>query len=272
MTITELSITAVVILAAAAAAVWGLLRAVGDQNDHPIKDFTALDPATRVDPEFGAARAAAAMSRKNLQQSVLQAGMTQDDAANATANQREADHAAFVKGYEEIAAKRNASERTTHAEEIAKLTGGNVEWRGTGRVLVALLAAISLTALAACSGTPAQQTSSSKATVSASEAALAAAGHVIVSCYAVPACHTAAPVAQIKAAYDTAYNAVIAAQASADAGGTPDMTTTTAALGALQALVVALPTIQPAPVVTAPVTKSSFIDGGEWFHAIGEEI
>ena len=91
--------------------------------------------------------------------------------------------------------------------------------------------------LAGCSSTTPQ---SSVAAVSASEAALAAAGRTILVCYAVPRCATAAPKVQIRTAYDQAYTAATTAQAIADAGGTPDLTATTAAMSALQALVAQL--------------------------------
>lgn len=77
--------------------------------------------------------------------------------------------------------------------------------------------------------------------VSASEASLAAAGHVVLACYAVPACAAVAPKPAIKAAYDKAYSAVTQAQTVADAGGSPDLTATTAALSVLQGLVTQLP-------------------------------
>lgn len=79
------------------------------------------------------------------------------------------------------------------------------------------------------------------AAVSAAEASLTAAGKTILICYSVPRCNSAAPKTAIRAAYDTAYDAVTSAQAIADAGGTPDLVASTAALSALQALVVQLP-------------------------------
>lgn len=79
------------------------------------------------------------------------------------------------------------------------------------------------------------------AAVSAAEASLTAAGKTILICYSVPRCNSAAPKTAIRAAYDTAYDAVTNAQAIADAGGTPDLVASTAALSALQALVVQLP-------------------------------
>ena len=81
------------------------------------------------------------------------------------------------------------------------------------------------------------------AVVGGVQTGLAAAGHVVLACYAVPACEVkAVPLKpQIKAAYDAAYSAVTAAQSEADAGGSPDMTAATAALSALQGLVAQLP-------------------------------
>lgn len=95
-----------------------------------------------------------------------------------------------------------------------------------------------LLSLSACSSTTPQ---SSVAAVSASEAALAAAGKTILVCYGVPRCAAVAPKAQIRAAYDLAYDSVTRAQAIADAGGSPDMIASASALSALQALVVQLP-------------------------------
>jgi hypothetical protein len=85
------------------------------------------------------------------------------------------------------------------------------------------------------------QSQSSVAAVSASEAALAAAGRVVLACYSVPKCSAVAPKPQIKSAYDSAYSAVTQAQTVADAGGSPDMTAATAAMSALQRLVAQLP-------------------------------
>lgn len=82
---------------------------------------------------------------------------------------------------------------------------------------------------------------SSVAPVSASEAALAAAGRAVLACYSVPKCAAVAPKPQIKVAYDKAYTAVTSAQALADAGATPDMTATAAAMSVLQGLVAQLP-------------------------------
>jgi hypothetical protein len=91
-------------------------------------------------------------------------------------------------------------------------------------------------ALAACTSTATNQ-QKTVATVSATEATLAAAGRAAVACMATPVCSAPALKAQIKAAYDKAYNAVTAAQSVADAGGSPDMTAATAAIVALQNLI-----------------------------------
>jgi hypothetical protein len=108
----------------------------------------------------------------------------------------------------------------------------------TSRSFSALLLGSFVAWLAACSATTPQ---SSVAAVSASEAALAAAGKTILVCYGVPRCAAVAPKAQIRAAYDLAYDSVTRAQAIADSGGTPDMIASASALSALQALVVQLP-------------------------------
>jgi hypothetical protein len=97
-----------------------------------------------------------------------------------------------------------------------------------------LLACILLSACSSKPGTPV-------AAVSASEAALAAAGRTVLACYTVPACSAVAPKAQIKAAYDSAYAAVTQAQTVADGGGSPDLTASTAAMTSLQAIVAQLP-------------------------------
>lgn len=98
--------------------------------------------------------------------------------------------------------------------------------------------------LAACSST----TQSPVATVSAAEAALAASGRAALAYMQLPPCGGTATLcsaptvkAQIKIAYDQAYAAVTAAQATADAGGSPDMTAATAALTVLQNIVTSLP-------------------------------
>lgn len=99
---------------------------------------------------------------------------------------------------------------------------------------ILLLAALPL-AFAACAS------KSPVADVVAAEAALAASGRIVIACYAVPACNTVAPKDKIKLAFDTAYDAVTAAQATADAGGSPSMTAASAALAALQDIVTKLP-------------------------------
>jgi hypothetical protein len=105
---------------------------------------------------------------------------------------------------------------------------------------------LALLTLAGCQTQPASATAgpaaiSATASVSALEASLAAAGHAIVACYAAPKCAGVAPKSKIKTAYDAAYQSVTTAQGIADAGGSPDLTAAGLALGALQALVTALP-------------------------------
>jgi hypothetical protein len=97
--------------------------------------------------------------------------------------------------------------------------------------------------LAACGNTP-SNVSATKATISAAEGTLTAAGKAVVGCYAVPACNAkaTAPIkAQIKQAFDSAYGLVTSAQATADAGGSPDLTAMTAAVNALEAAMTQLP-------------------------------
>lgn len=94
--------------------------------------------------------------------------------------------------------------------------------------------------LVAC-GTSTTSRERALANVSATQASLAASGRIILACYTVPHCNAVAPKAKIKAAYGEAYTAVTAAQASADAGETPNMTASTAAMQALQGLVNQLP-------------------------------
>lgn len=98
-----------------------------------------------------------------------------------------------------------------------------------------------LSMLAGCATTPAGTPPDTRAPVTAVQAALTAAGQVVLACYSVPACSKAAPKAQIKTAYDAAYDAVVQAQAVADSGGSPDMTATAATLAVLQGLVAQLP-------------------------------
>ena len=107
----------------------------------------------------------------------------------------------------------------------------------------ALALALTVMAVTGCSSTATTQ-QKTVAAVSASEASLVAAGRVVMACYSVPACDKVAPKAQIKKAYDAAYDAVTAAQATADAGGTPTATAEAAAASAvatLQGLVAQLP-------------------------------
>jgi hypothetical protein len=112
----------------------------------------------------------------------------------------------------------------------------------TGVGFVLAVATIALL-VSGCSSTATTQ-QKTVAAVSASEASLVAAGKVIMACYSVPACDKVAPKAQIKKAFDDAYSAVTAAQATADAGGTPTATAEAAAASAvatLQGLVAQLP-------------------------------
>jgi hypothetical protein len=115
-----------------------------------------------------------------------------------------------------------------------------------GRIAAAICLVSGLAlGLAAC-GTS-QQTNI--ANVSASEAALAGSGHAALAYLQLPVCTgTNGPIcsnptikAQIKLAYDQAYSAVTAAQTVADSGGNPDMTAATAALTALQNVLLNLP-------------------------------
>ena len=110
--------------------------------------------------------------------------------------------------------------------------------------LAALLAAL---ALAGCANT-ASAPKAPAAAVAAAEASLAAAGQVALSYMRLPPCgggtqlcSATALKAQIKAAYDAAYEAVVAAQAIVDSGGTPDMTKVQSALTSLQNIVTMLP-------------------------------
>ncbi len=110
----------------------------------------------------------------------------------------------------------------------------------TGVGFVLAVATIALL-VSGCSSTATTQ-QKTVAGVSASQASLTAAGKVVLACYSVPKCNAAAPKAQITKAFDTAYDAVVAAQKAADAGGTPDTTAETAAMAALQDLIAKLPT------------------------------
>lgn len=105
-----------------------------------------------------------------------------------------------------------------------------------------------LVILAALAAAGCAAKNSSVATVSASEAALGASGRVAIAYMQLPACGGSATLcaqptikASIRSAYDRAYTAVTAAQAIADAGGTPDMAAASAALLALQDIVTGLP-------------------------------
>lgn len=119
----------------------------------------------------------------------------------------------------------------------------------TSRGFVVLLWGALAVWLAGC-GAPAEPEASAPAprpavaAVSASQATLAAAGRVVMACYAVPACAAVAPKAKIRSAYDAAYDAVVAAQAVADTGATPDMSATTAAMVVLRRLVTQLPPVK----------------------------
>ena len=87
------------------------------------------------------------------------------------------------------------------------------------------------------------------ATVSATEAALAASGKVAVAYMQQPPCtgsngplcSDAELKAKIKLAFNAAYDSAAEAQAVADAGGTPNMTALNAAMAALQNLLANLP-------------------------------
>lgn len=92
--------------------------------------------------------------------------------------------------------------------------------------------------------------SSSKATVVAAEAAIAAAGQVALPYMALPPCGTpTAPAlcsspqvkANIRSAYDAAYTAATGAQKDADAGTPVDTVALNAAIATLQSAVAALP-------------------------------
>jgi hypothetical protein len=104
-----------------------------------------------------------------------------------------------------------------------------------------LVATTSLLVLASCGQTGTTPNDNAKAAVAAAQSALTGVGDTILACYQVPSCSKVAPKQQIKDAYAGAYAAVTKAQATADAGGTPDMTGTTAAMSALQSLMTKLP-------------------------------
>lgn len=101
-----------------------------------------------------------------------------------------------------------------------------------------ILVALIVLTLAGCA-----QKQDARATVSASQASLAASGKVAMAYLHLPVCPVSAPVCgtpsirnQIKVAFDQATDALNAAQATADAGGTPDMVAATTALKTLQEL------------------------------------
>ena len=106
-----------------------------------------------------------------------------------------------------------------------------------------LLPVVALLALGACS------TKTQVADVAAAEAALTASGNVALAYMSLPPCGTAGVTlcssptvkAQIKTAYDTAYQAATTAQAQADAGQTPDLTALNTAIATLQNIVAVLP-------------------------------
>lgn len=108
----------------------------------------------------------------------------------------------------------------------------------TSRSLSASLI-LSLGALLALDGCASK--TSPVAAVAAAQDSLNAAGKTILACYSVPRCNAAAQKPAIRLAYDTAYDSVTRAQAIADAGGTPNLVASTAALSALQALIAELP-------------------------------
>jgi len=115
-----------------------------------------------------------------------------------------------------------------------------------------ILTAALLLSLAGCITSCATSTTpapSPLVTVVAAEYSLGAAGGIANAYVHLPLCTGAnGPVcadpaikAQVKQAYDAAYAAVTQAQATADAGGSPDMTAASAALSALQSAVATLP-------------------------------
>ena len=98
----------------------------------------------------------------------------------------------------------------------------------------AITAGIALLALAGCS------TQNPRAQVSAAQAALAASGQVALTYMHLP---TAKPAIKekIKAAYDTGYAVLVAAQADADAGRPINTVAINAAIAVLQAIIITLP-------------------------------
>jgi pyrimidine deaminase RibD-like protein len=106
------------------------------------------------------------------------------------------------------------------------------------------VALLGLLLLTACPG------STVKAQVAALESGLTAAEKIADAYVKLPRCGSAGAtsicsdpikVSQIGQADNTAFAAVDAARISAEAGGTPDLTAATAAMAALNALVVTLP-------------------------------
>lgn len=106
-----------------------------------------------------------------------------------------------------------------------------------------IAAALSLAVLSACSGTqPA-------ASVVVAEKSLSAAGRISLGYLQLPVCSGSnGPVCgnpttrtQIKLAFDSADDAVKAADAAVQAGGTPNMTAVNAAIAALQGVLSSLP-------------------------------
>jgi hypothetical protein len=106
--------------------------------------------------------------------------------------------------------------------------------------------------LSACSGSGTSTTSppaSPLVTIVATETGLTAAGTLAMNYVTLPICTGAnGPLcadptikAQVKNAYDMAYDAVTAAQTVADAGGTPDLTAATAAVTVLKNLLATVP-------------------------------
>jgi hypothetical protein len=102
-----------------------------------------------------------------------------------------------------------------------------------------LLVLVALVATSCAAPPPGQNPAIAR--VAAAQKALTAAGKAVIACYQVPRCSAVAPHAAIRRAYDTAYETVTAAQAEADAGGTPSMTASAAALASLSAILAPLP-------------------------------
>ena len=98
----------------------------------------------------------------------------------------------------------------------------------------ALTVGAALLALAACSA------QNPRAQVSAAQAALAASGQVALTYMHLPTAKPAVKT-QIKAAYDTAYAVLVAAQADANAGRAVNTVAINAAIAVLQAIIITLP-------------------------------